>query len=427
MNIEVKKIGKGKTLGVIGTDKFKFNYLSLNFLLPKTEENIASAVILARVLARGSEMYPDIKSINKKLGMLYGANVSFTAGDYGDKFSLKICAGFLDGHFLPKGEQMDILGEMTEVIYQLLAHPIVENGGLCAEYTEQEKKFQTDKIKAQINNKDLYAMKRFASVVYEGTPMCHDMDGTIDSISAVTPTGIYALLGEILKNSRLEAVYAGRVTEQMEETLVSFINRLCPDRESPMELKAPKIDVRRYDEVREVYEEVSAKQGRMVLSYTIPGYDPELSGVEVFNHIFGASPISRLFTNVRERLQLCYYCMSSASTAMGLMTVRSGLDIDKKAVAIEEIERQLGLLCDAENVSEEELEAAKLDICGSLTSLEDNINNLAEWYMTRTMYARHIDLEKCKRTVNAVTAEDIARAARGCKLNVSYFLHGTEK
>ena len=27
----------------------------------------------------------------------------------------------------------------------------------------------------------------------------------------------------------------------------------------------------------------------------------------------------------------------------------------------------------------------------------------------------------------AVTAEDIARAARGCKLNVSYFLHGTEK
>jgi len=130
MNIEVKKIGKGKTLGVIGTDKFKFNYLALNFLLPKTEENIASAVILARVLARGSEMYPDIKSINKKLGMLYGANVSFTAGDFGDKFSLKICAGFLDGHFLPKGEKMDILGEMTEVLYQLLSRPIVENGGL---------------------------------------------------------------------------------------------------------------------------------------------------------------------------------------------------------------------------------------------------------------------------------------------------------
>ena len=427
MNIEVKKIGKGKTLGIIGTDKFKFNYLGLNFLLPKTEENIASAVILARVLARGSEKYPDIKSINKKLGMLYGANISFTAGDYGDKFSLKICASFLDGQFLPKGEKLDILGEMTEVIYQLLAHPIVENGGLSAEYTAQEKKFQTDKIKAQINNKDLYAMKRFASVVYEGTPMRHDMDGTIESIGAVTPSGIYALLGEILKNSRLEAVYAGRATEEVENTLVSFIEKLCPDRNAPMELCAPKIDVRRYDEVREVYEEVSAKQGRMVLSYTIPGYDPEISGVEVFNHIFGASPISRLFVNVRERLQLCYYCMSSASTAMGLMTVRSGLDIEKKAVAIEEIERQLKLLCEASNVSEEELDAAKLDICGSLTSLEDNINNLAEWYLTRTMYARHVDLEKCKRTVNAVTAEDIAKAARGCKLNVSYFLHGTEK
>ena len=322
---------------------------------------------------------------------------------------------------------MDILGEMTEVIYHLLAHPIVENGGLCAEYTEQEKKFQIDKIKAQINNKDVYAMKRFASVVYEGTPMRHDMDGTIDSISAVTPDMIYELLKDVLKNCRLEAVYAGRVSEEAENTLVSFINKLCPDREAPMEIKAPKIDVRRYDEVKEVYEEVSAKQGRMVLSYTIPGYDPEISGVELFNHMFGASPISRLFTNVRERLQLCYYCVSSASTAMGLMTIRSGLDIEKKAVAIEEIERQLGLLCDADNVSEEELEAAKLDICSSLTSLEDNLTNLAEWYITRTMYARHIDLEKCKKSVNAVTAEDIARAARGCKLNVSYFLHGTEK
>ena len=47
--------------------------------------------------------------------------------------------------------------------------------------------------------------------------------------------------------------------------------------------------------------------------------------------------------------------------------------------------------------------------------------------MTRTMYARHTDIEKCKKSINAVTAEDIARAARGCEMNVSYFLHGTEK
>lgn len=427
MNIDVKNIGKGKTLGVISTEKFKFNYFSLNFLLPKTEENIANAVILARVLARGSEKYPDIKSINKKLGMLYGANVGSSVSDHGDKISLKINSSFLDEDFLPKGEKMDILGEVTELVYQLLSNPLVKDGAFCKEYVEQEKKFQCDKIKAQINNKDLYAMKRFASVVFEGTPMRFDMDGTLDSIGAVTAKSAYALLLDVLKNSRLEAVFAGRVTKAGEEKMISFINALCADRESPMELSVPEINVKKYDEARQVYEEVSAKQGRMVLSYTIPGYNPEKSAVEVFNHMFGASPISRLFVNVRERLQLCYYCMSSASTATRLMTVRSGLDIEKRDTAIEEIERQLGLLTDAANISEEELEAAKLDICASFTSLEDNISQLAEWYITRTMYCRHTDLEKCKRTVNAVKAEDIAEAARGCKLNVSYFLHGTDK
>jgi len=417
----------GKTLGIINTEKFKFNYLVLNFILPKTEENIANTVIISRVLGRGSNQYPSIKEINKKLGMLYGASVGINAGDYGDKITLKVRANFLDEAFLPKGETLDIFSEVTEFLYQILTQPLTENGGFLEEYTEQEKKFQSDKIKAQINNKDVYAMKRFASVVYEGTPLQNDMDGTFESIAKVSAVSAYKKLCDILKNSRLEAVLAGRATDSAQEKAVSFINRLCNDRENVEDLQAPVIDVRKYDEVNDVYEEVSAKQGRMVLAYNIPPYNPEKSAVEVFNHIFGASPISRLFTNVRERMQLCYYCMSSASTVTGVMTVRSGLDLDKREMAIAEIERQLQLLCDAENISEDEIEAAKLDICSSLTALEGNLLQLAEWYMTRTLYARHTDIEKCKMTVNAVTAEDIARAVRGCKLNVSYFLHGTEK
>jgi predicted Zn-dependent peptidase len=61
----------------------------------------------------------------------------------------------------------------------------------------------------------------------------------------------------------------------------------------------------------------------------------------LFNEIFGGSPASKLFMNVRERLSLCYYCSSHYDSYFGNMTVSSGVDGANAELAKREILAQL--------------------------------------------------------------------------------------
>lgn len=426
MDINVIKVGAQKTLGVINTDKFKFNHFLMGFVLDRTEENIANALILSRVLCRGSIKYPDIKAINRKLSMLYGANVSVNVASYTQKMMLRVTLSYLDDAFLPENDKCDITGEIIQLVKELLLNTLTEGQGLCKEYTEQEKKHQKDDIRAQINNKDGYALRRFNTLIFEGTPMALDMQGTQESVDKVTAESAYGLLQKMLRESRVEAAFVGRADEKKVQSFTALIDKVSGAKLDGDTAESEPVALKEHATPPEIYEEIDAKQGRMLLSYVIPEYDPECNAVAVFNEIFGASPISRLFMNVRERLGLCYYCASSCNTNLRYMIVRSGLDHDKSELAKEEIKRQLQDLSVSENISDQELDAAKLAIRGTFTAIEDNASQMCLWYIARVMMKRDTDIEKCKRAVEVVNAHDVARIAQNCKLNLVYFLNGTD-
>jgi predicted Zn-dependent peptidase len=46
----------------------------------------------------------------------------------------------------------------------------------------------------------------------------------------------------------------------------------------------------------------------------------------VFNELFGGSPLSKLFMNVREKASLAYYASSSFDTFRGVLKVQAGID-----------------------------------------------------------------------------------------------------
>ena len=69
--------------------------------------------------------------------------------------------------------------------------------------------------------------------------------------------------------------------------------------------------------------------------------EPNVAALYVFNAIFGGSSTSKLFLNVRERMQLCYAVGSLVDTHKGLLLVSAGLDFDKKDAALAEIFAQL--------------------------------------------------------------------------------------
>ena len=69
--------------------------------------------------------------------------------------------------------------------------------------------------------------------------------------------------------------------------------------------------------------------------------EPDLAKIRVFNAIYGGSPTSKLFMNVREKRSLCYYASSGADTQKGLLLVSSAVNFENFGAAREEILAQL--------------------------------------------------------------------------------------
>ena len=74
-------INKGKwRLRATVTDKFKVSYLSFRFIMPKDAYRTPLTKLMLSVMMRGSEHYPTVTDINRRLDELYDTTVSLLCG-----------------------------------------------------------------------------------------------------------------------------------------------------------------------------------------------------------------------------------------------------------------------------------------------------------------------------------------------------------
>lgn len=71
--------------------------------------------------------------------------------------------------------------------------------------------------------------------------------------------------------------------------------------------------VGRADEVHEVTERFDVAQSKMVLGFRtgVPAGRREQTAMRLMTALYGGTPSSKLFINVREKLSLCYYCAAA--------------------------------------------------------------------------------------------------------------------
>ena len=126
--------------------------------------------------------------------------------------------------------------------------------------------------------------------------------------------------------------------------------------------------------------------------------------------LFGGTPNSKLFLNVREKLSLCYYCSASYNSMKGIMLVQSGVEVKNMERAKEEILRQLDEVKQG-NFDESEVEAAKMSLCNSYRTLSDSLGGLENWYLSQTFASHSQQPEEAAAQINAVTRQEIIDAA----------------
>ena len=294
-------ICRGVHMTALRTDKFKFGLLSLSFILPLTAENASAANLAARVLNRGCAKYPTLRDISLECDRLYSASITAGCSKAGEALMMSFYVSTLDNAYAFDGT--DVFGGVTALLGELLRRPLLENGGFKREYLESEKKNLTDDIRAQINNKTSYAIHRCIALMCENERFAVNGSGDIDLINALDAKTLYEKYIDILQNAPIEICYIGSM--EAEEVAEKLQNSLAlTDRAAEI----PKTDViRKAEKVREITETMDISQGKLSIGFRTGScmYDEDYLSFSLFCTLFGSSPTSRLFLNVREKLSLC--------------------------------------------------------------------------------------------------------------------------
>lgn len=425
MTVQKIKFAPGAELSVIHTDKFKSNYVSVNFYIPIEKERASRVSLLSRVLSRGTELHPTLGELNRYTDMLYELSFGTSLASVGTLQVLRFRMDYLADRFIPEDDGINITDSAMEFMKEYLLRPLIKDGGFLPEYVESEKKLLIDSINSTINNKDTYAMLRAKRYFVGDHPSSIFILGDVEDVPGIDGAALYREFCTILRDVRVEALFVGDTEGGVVEKLVAALKEIFAEDRADVALPdIVKPDFAAFGpEVREITEEVEAKQGRMVLCYPLSYNGSESAISSVFLEIFSGSPVSRLFMNVRERLNLCYYCSASVDATAGAMVIRSGIAEENLDKAMEEISRQLSDIA-AGNVSENELEQAKRSIISILKGLKDSGSALGEWYLRRIVIGYPSDVDEMMEKVASVTVSDIAEFASRPVLGMKYFLRG---
>ncbi|MBO5338537.1 MAG: insulinase family protein [Clostridia bacterium] len=415
------EIAKGVKLNYIETDKFKTNYFSFNFIAPRSKKTAHFNAMLPLILMRACEKYPSQALLNKRLQYLYSGDICAKNSDFGEYQIFGMKANMLNNRFTP---DTDVTYEMVDLLCQMIFKPYLVNGAFDSEFTKGEKINLIDTIEAEVNNKGQYAIKRLMSEMCKDEVFGISSTGEIADVEKITPKSLYEAYQYALKSYKIEIYFVG--SADIDSVANQFKAYFEGVERAPIEIEPVAIKMRA-DEAKEVVDTEKVNQGKLVLGFRT-GYhysQNEYHLIQLFNEVFGGSPTAKLFTNVREKMSLCYYCRSAVNQKTGIMVVSSGIESKNKEIAKNAILAQLDMMKNGE-ISEEEFASAKKSIKNGYLSVYDGAEAMEAWSFYRGLCGISttpmLEIEK----INKTTIKDIVDVSNKMTLDTVYFLKGED-
>ena len=281
---------------------------------------------------------------------------------------------------------------------------------------ELEKQNQIDDNNADINNKSVYAYRRACAAAFRGEPAAINSLGENKDIEKITSKAALEAYRSMLENMNVEIICTGcgdfAYAEKIFSEAFGKIKR-AEGQDLFSEPSKPRAEVQR------ITENLDVEQCKLVMVFKHDYINQP--ALMVMSMLYGGTESSKLFTVIREKMSLCYYCCSRTDEFKSAMTVECGID----GKNLEKTENGcLKLLSDIAkgDFTDEEITNTKLYILNLLRAVYDNINSVSSWYLTGILKKEIISPEEMAERINAVTREEIAAAAASMKLDTVYVL-----
>lgn len=420
--IEQRSVCSGVNFRSVKDVRFKTVRLSVHFMLPLAEKTAAPNAILPFLLTRASRKYPDFTKLNQRLAELYGAVLDADVQKLGDVQVLSVSASGIADRYALNGES--VCAELSRLLCSVIFDPPFEDGEFPAEGFEQEKRQTLEMIDSEYNDKRIYARLRCEGIMCAKEPYGIGRFGSRQAVEALRREELPKYWSDMIHRARVEIMVLGDCCPgpAFEDFYAAFQNL---GRTSSVE--CPTRTVRSAEKANEVNEEMDVEQSKLVMGFRTDCAEPDadVPAMKLMTALFGGTPNSRLFLNVREKLSLCYYCSAQYNFLKGIMLVQSGVEKKNIDRAREEILRQLEEVKNG-NFSDGDLEAARLSLCNSYKTLSDSLDGLEAWYLSQSFGHTIRRPDEESGLIRGVTREEVVAAAKKVTLDTVYRLTGKE-
>lgn len=405
-------------------EKFKSIYISYNFTIPmKKKEMFSYNALLGAIMQKGAKNYLNLKSIENKLSMLYGATYDINVDKYGDLYNFQFRMNFINRKFLPDNEEL--LDEVLDFLYEMIYNP----KDWTDDEIEREKEFILEKINERRDEKLAYASQKMEEILCKDEPYGTYIFGDEKIVKSATKEDLKNAYENII-GSTVNVYVAGNLNgyEDIEKTIEEkFASKVT----NTQKLEDLPTDNTKINSKEHIYTKDSEPQDIVQSAISLGGYIKGITvedslPLAIFNGIFGVTPSCKLFQNVREKASLCYTISAKILKLKGLIIVYAGINAQNYEKAVSLIKEQLEDMKKG-NFTDEELQCSIDSAIASLRDVrESKYLSCMFKYSNKIAYKKDMSFEEIEEAYKKITREDIIRVANKIEFTNEFIIGGVQ-
>lgn len=383
----------------IQTKKFMDNTLSFRQMLPLERQTITALNLLILMMRGRSEKYPTRDAWSRAVNHAYASRFVTGLTGYGNQVLFDTRVKYLRPEYI---DNPGYTREVVDLTDQALNRPVLDEIRL-----NEAKYLLKNRLLSARENPDVAAVQEALRIAQPGHKIGIPVGGILEDVDTVTLEDIHHLWEKL--NSIPYTIYrVGQFSQDMEDFLATLPQsdevRLDMELLSP---HAPQFSVLRKDLSQSSLAQVYATGIR-------PGTQ-EFYALMLMNAVLGASPMSMLFEEVREKHSYCYSISSSLIRYDGAVLILTGTNKEN----LNHVEKLIALQIDKlknMDFSDEKLEAARLSFIDGITAQQDMDLAMINQKFVNDLLNRQISSEKLISIIQSITKEQVAAAAARMQL-----------
>ena len=410
MNLSTHK--EGSTLyQTIKTRKFKAMRIQLRYFSVLTAKDATARTLMLSMLTSKNKVYPSRRLFSRQLETMFDTNVHARNLKLGKKHVAQIGIQFLNPKYTDVKDTF--IEEIVDQLETMLKKPLFDEKTLS-----EEKRFLHDQFASEYANKDIYASRRYQTLLFKDHPYQVPANGEREWIDSITLEDIKEAY-EAMLEAPLVVSIVGDSNAYLEKEVRERFRSFSPDSLSAFLVRQA------FPFKEDVKETLNLTQDRVFVTLQSDTYymDEDVWAMRVLNTLFGGSSESMLFESIREKNGLAYQVASSYQPFTSLITVMAGVSHENVEKTQALIKEELEKITQGE-FSSESLDIAKQSLAQSIKKSYDSENSLAVKALVSEIFSVPLQKDVVLKRLNKVTKEDIIRLANTLKFVFTYVLGG---